>query len=394
LQQKQAKPETIAALAGVRAIPPLLIILYHFGEGHHYSGLHDFDRLIARGYLWVEFFFVLSGFILTYVYGARRETLLAPGAWLRFVTRRLVRLYPLHLAMLLLIGGLVLVYRGLAAAGGYVSIFDLPYHQDISAKGLALSLLLVHAWNTMGHLTWNGVSWFVSVEFALCLLFPFLLWLLRASAARAAVFVAAGVAGLSLLSLASPHGLDITFHNGVLRGLSDFAAGMGMAVLVGKAKARDCIPAFVHSGLQALVLGLLALVIFRTGWAHTHFDIFTVLPLMLLVPLLAFDRGFLAGFFKAPPLQKLGEWSYAIYMGQTFWLLTIRYCEQRLYPPPDTLIFGFRFSSLAWGLEPALLVGVCVLWGALLARTVERPAASALRRRLDPGRAAAPSFSS
>ena len=394
MQQNQAKPETIAALAGVRAIPPLLIILYHFGEGHHYSGLHDFDRLIARGYLWVEFFFVLSGFILTYVYGARRDTLLAPRAWMRFVMTRLIRLYPLHLAMLLLIGGLVLFYRGMADAGGYVSIFDLPYHQDISAKGLALSLLLVHAWNTMDWLTWNGVSWFVSVEFALCLLFPLLLWLLRASAVRAAAFVAVGVAGLTLLGMASPHGLDITFHNGVLRGLSDFAAGMGMAVLVGKAKARGCIPTFVHSALQAVVFGLLVLVVFRTGWAHTHFDIFTVLPLMLLVPLLAFDRGFLASFFKAPPLQKLGEWSYAIYMGQTFWLLTIRYCEQRLYPPPDTLIFGLRFSTLAWGLEPALLVIVCVLWGALLAKTVEHPAASRLRRRLDPGRAAAPSFSS
>ena len=44
---------------------------------------------------------------------------------------------------------------------------DLPYHQDVSAKGFVLSLFLVQAWHTMDRLTWNGLSWFVSVEFAL-----------------------------------------------------------------------------------------------------------------------------------------------------------------------------------------------------------------------------------
>ena len=51
-------------------------------------------------------------------------------------------------------------------------------------KGFFLSLFLVHAWNTMNRLTWNGVSWFVSVEFALCLMFPlFSGWPMAASGA-------------------------------------------------------------------------------------------------------------------------------------------------------------------------------------------------------------------
>ena len=69
------KPKEILALAGVRALLPILIILFHFSEGHHYSGLRWLDLAVTRGYLWVEFFFVLSGFILTHVYGARVQEL-------------------------------------------------------------------------------------------------------------------------------------------------------------------------------------------------------------------------------------------------------------------------------------------------------------------------------
>ena len=63
-------------------------------------------------------------------------------------------------------------------------------------------------------------------------------------------------------------------------------------------------------------------------------DIFTVLPLMALVFALAFDRGHRRAGLQTRLPQLLGEWSYAIYLGQTAWLLAIRFFEQRLYPPP------------------------------------------------------------
>ena len=62
----------------------------------------------------------------------------------------------------------------------------------MSVKGFFLSLFLVHAWNTMNRLTWNGASWFVSVEFALCLLFPLLLWLANGRIWRGFALIAAG----------------------------------------------------------------------------------------------------------------------------------------------------------------------------------------------------------
>src|SRR5439155_6525776 len=125
-----------------------------------------------------------------------------------------------------------------------------------------------------------------------------------------------------------------TFHNGVLRGLSDFTIGIGMAVLFRRLKPRDRLPNWVHSILQLLLLSLLCYAVMNTGWSHTRMDIFTVLPLMALVFALAFDRGILAQGLQMRLPQLLGEWSYAVYLGQTAWLLAIRFFEQRLYPPP------------------------------------------------------------
>jgi peptidoglycan/LPS O-acetylase OafA/YrhL len=378
---KTDKPVEIRALAGARAFPPILIVLFHFSEGHHYSGNPWLDLLAARGYLWVEFFFALSGFILTHVYGARVAQLFTPGGYGAFLKARLTRLYPLHLFMLLALLALLIAARSLAHFGGYVSIYDLPYHPNMAPKGFFLSLLLVHAWNTLNTLTWNGASWFVSVEFALCLLFPLFAWLGQGRTWRGFVLIAAGVTGLVALDLNSRYGLDITYHNGVLRGLSDFSAGVGMAVLYRALKPRDALPASVHSLIQAALLFALFYAFYHSGWSHTYKDIWCVLPMLALVLALSFDRGLLAEALKSRIPQRMGVWSYAVYMGQTFWLQAIRIFEQRLYPPGASMMLGMRFSSLIWWLEPSLLVLVCIAWGALLANYVEHSAATLLKPR-------------
>ena len=48
-----------------------MLVMFHFSEGHDYRDFWPLDFVATRGYLWVEFFFCLSGFILTHVYGAR-----------------------------------------------------------------------------------------------------------------------------------------------------------------------------------------------------------------------------------------------------------------------------------------------------------------------------------
>ncbi len=382
-QLSNQKPSAIKALSGARAIPPLILVMFHFCEGHGYRGFRWFDMLAAKGYLWVEFFFALSGFILFHVYAARSDEFWRGRAYLPFLRARLIRLYPLHLFMLFVILGLVILLRALAAQGGYTSIYDLPYHPIVTLPSFIANLFLIQAWNILPGLTWNGVAWFVSVEFALCLMFP--LYLLAARGGgfwRGVLIAAAGTAGLFALCLTSKHGLDITYHNGILRGMSAFAIGVGLSLIYGAAKrsGRAPLPAFVHTLAQLSMLGTLLYAIYYTGWSHTHRDIWTVLPMMGFVYLLAFDRGVIAEFLKTRVPMKLGEWSYAIYIGQTLWLQFIRFVEQRLYPAPDTLVFGWLWTDFIWWLEPAALLLVCIGWGALLAVAVEHPASDTLKR--------------
>ena len=381
------RPAEIRALAGARAFPPLILVLFHFCEGHGYRGAPWFDLPVAKGYLWVEFFFTLSGFVLTYVYAQRVREFWRGQAYFTFLKARLARLYPLHIATLFVILAMVIVLRWLAARGGYVSIYDEPYHPINTLPTFIANLFLVQAWNVFPYLSWNGASWFVSVEFLLCLLFPVYLVLTRVGWKAGVCLIIAGAGTLWLL--AGPrYGLDLTFHNGIWRGMAAFAVGVGMAVLHEEMRLREItVPDIGCTALQFAVLVWLFYGVYETGWSHRPQDIYTAMPIMALVFVLAFDRGILAEALKLSVPLALGEWSYAIYMGQTPVLQLLRHAQMHLYPSPTTNVFGRPWAAWepVWHwLEPALLVVVAVAWGWLLFMLIEKPANTALRRLLLP----------
>jgi peptidoglycan/LPS O-acetylase OafA/YrhL len=388
-----SRPIEIKALAGMRAFPPLILVLYHYCEGRGYRGVGWFDMPVGKGYLWVEFFFALSGFILIHVYGSRAWDFWRGKAFVPFLWARLSRLYPLHLFMLLAILYLMLAQNWLADLGGYVSWYHQPYHPMNTWPSFVANLFMVQAWNLFPWLTWNGASWFVSVEFLLCLLFPVYVLLSRGGLWRALVLIGVGLASLTLMAQTSGHGLDITYHDGIFRGMAGFAVGVGMAMLyrIARDAGADRVPEWVHSAIQAALIVYFLWATYRTGWSHRGSDIWTVLAFDGFILSLAFDRGFLARAMSTGVIHKLGEWSYAIYMGQTFWLQAAHYFEQRVFPPDNTLVFGIRFGDLMWWLEPLLLLLICIGWGALLAIFIEHPVNDYLRRRFaqrKPARAA------
>jgi peptidoglycan/LPS O-acetylase OafA/YrhL len=369
-----SKPAEIKSLAGARALPPLLLVLYHYHEGHGYQHLRLFDVFIAKGYLWVEFFFALSGFVLILVYGGQRFDW---PAHLQFLKTRLARLYPLHLATLLIMLLMIVVLNALAAWGGYTSIYNAPgYHPYATWQSFIASLFLVQAWHLFPSLSWNGVSWFVSVLFFIMLIFPVFLRIARGGVLVALALIAAGFATLWGLITTSGHGLDITFDFGIVRGLADFSIGVGLSMLYRAMKPRvDTLPDSALTIAQAAVVAVLLYAIYNTGWSHTPRDYWVVVPLLFLILAISFDRGLVANAFGSRPLLALGEWSFAIYLGQTTWLQLLRFAEARIYP-------GVANAPATHIVEPIVLVIVCALWGGLLYATVEKPASTALRRIL------------
>ncbi len=374
------KTGQIRALMGARALPPLLLVLYHYHEGHGYQHWRLFDVFIAKGYLWVEFFFALSGFILVHVYGPRLSALWTRAGWLEFLKTRLARLYPLHLATLLIMLGMMIVANAFASWGGYYSFYNNPaYHPYATFWSFIANLFLVQAWHLFPRLSWNGVSWFVSVEFFLCLIFPIYLWIASGRAWRAILLFAAGFATLYFLALTSHHGLDITFDFGIVRGMADFAVGVGLAMLYRSLRVRgaDDWPDVYFTAAQIVVTALFLYAVYNTGWSHRVADFWIVPPLLLLILTVAFDKGLLAHGLQTRPLMALGEWSFAIYMGQTTWLQMLHILELRAYPSPAP-----QWEHAIHLIEPAALVIVCTAWGWLLYRFIEHPANAWLRQRI------------
>ena len=187
----------VPALTGIRALAALLVLGMHT-EQNVPAGLDSLLPFFARGYLGVDFFFVLSGFIITHVYFA---SLASPSrsAVQIFLWHRLIRLYPVHITVL---AGLVAIVS-LAHAAGFT--FNNP--QEWQWNELLWQLTLLHAWGVTASPGWNAPSWSISAEWFAYLLFPLLapalVWvrergfaLLIAVAALAATGLAAPIAGV------------------------------------------------------------------------------------------------------------------------------------------------------------------------------------------------------
>ena len=317
-------------------------------------------RLLSRGYLAVDLFFVLSGTVMGLTYGR----LFAPG-WragdLRaFLARRLARLYPLY--------GAILIARFAYTFWRY-GTFDLP--RPWFAAPLAhpwidvpANLLLVQSWGLAPSSI--GPAWSISTEWAAYFAFPLLAAAMLHRGPRAALAgVGAGIALLlaTAVLLHQPgHRVTLDAWNGLtpspmMRCLAGFTLGLGVWRLSANAVASRLAG---HPALPWVVLaGLAALVIAKAP----DLAIYPLFPCLVLG--LAVGRGCAVRLFTLPAAMWLGEISYALYLLHIF-----------LLHPQDELRATLR---LLLPPAPADLLTVLSILAFLLAasdtcyRMIERP---------------------
>jgi peptidoglycan/LPS O-acetylase OafA/YrhL len=223
-----ALPGHIKPLTSLRFVAAIWVLLYHFKD--HLGFNLGAIGLVADGYLGVDLFFTLSGFILAHVYLSEVEA--GRFGYGPFLKNRIARIYPMHLAalaaMLALYAGASLMGVGVGAPEAF-KLADLPRH-----------LLMIHAWGTTQTVGWNFPSWSISAEWAAYLLFPLVAALVLKT--RRAGWMLAGALALCLGSFYALDHLhevrafwqvgrefsQMTAQIGVLRILPSFLLGVAL----------------------------------------------------------------------------------------------------------------------------------------------------------------------
>jgi len=186
----------IRALTSLRGIAALLVVIHHcFSYLLPEVGLtvSSYSQFFSNGYLWVDFFFILSGFIMTHVYANQFSSGVNSYTYRAFLFSRFARIYPLHLFMLLLFIGVELTksssFTGEYSLTGLLTNISLLQALDLSSPPL------------FGRMTyWNQPAWSISADWIAYLILPFLLvFFLKVKKLAAILVYSSALLGLLIL---------------------------------------------------------------------------------------------------------------------------------------------------------------------------------------------------
>ncbi|WP_018277527.1 acyltransferase [Teredinibacter turnerae] len=301
----------LEALTSLRFFAALMVLCSHLrflAESDNSLVKLIYDKVFWEGYIGVTFFFILSGFILSFAYQQRLQSQQI-GFW-EYMSARIARIYPLHIVTWLL--ALPLVF------------FLVPSSTESLATYLANGVLIQSYFPDRAiHFSANIPSWSLSDEMFFYLLFPFLLRCgTRVLLGLVVVLLAWHFAiALSELSEQRKHFYNYVFP---LARLLDFV--IGLLLFRWYKQVWKPLPESKATLIQVGALGLLAVFFAVKGVIPQalRFDVFYILPMALVIAAFATDRGLLAKALQHRILVLLGEASFALYLTHH---LVIRYAE-------------------------------------------------------------------
>jgi peptidoglycan/LPS O-acetylase OafA/YrhL len=355
------RPE-IPALTSLRFFAALWVAAFHIGELGLWKGGYGWYRATAHvGYVGVSFFFVLSGFILVYVYSGRGIPKI------KFWQARFARIYPAYaFSLLVTLPGL---------------LYSLPTLKKMHDTALILITypLLLEAWFPSILLFWNAVAWSLSVEMIFYLLFPFVIPKLDRLKTRAVSFWIVACWIVSLVITGSyvalrPDGVAHTtsmdnqlFWLGVVKlnpiaRLPEFLLGMGFGALFLRLEKKPRI--------WPLVIGVAFVVIAICLQGYIPYP---VMHTGLLAPafgliVFGFATQPVKGLLASKPLVLLGEASYSFYLLHVFPIAIMSFLMQMSSSPHIRAIVGIYLVSM-------IVISILVYLG------IERPMRRLLRPR-------------
>ncbi|MGE4323859.1 MAG: acyltransferase family protein [Sphingobium sp.] len=365
------------ALDSLRGICACAVVLFHLQVT---GGLAAWP-LFRNAWLLVDFFFVLSGFVIMASYGQRLANGFSP---LAFMMLRLGRVYPVHIIMI--------------AAYAAIECVSLLLHLDVftgraaftgsqSLPALFQNLALVQIFGLDDSVTWNGPSWSIAAEIwtylivALGLTFMGMRFLL----VMAAVVLIAPL----ILTAAGDKGLAWTYSWSLVRCLYGFGIGMlAYQVHIARGERQSRYASLIEGAAALACIGALMLI----GPGPVEY----AMPPLFACTILIFARegGVVSRLLCAAPMRALGLWSYSIYMVHTFVITRTTDVLKLVGPMLDIELVSTQLpsgnpgkvlvgSDLLQSVVALAVLAVVILLAALCYRFVEEPGRIASRRLVE-----------
>ncbi|EFF9715775.1 acyltransferase family protein [Escherichia coli] len=272
----------IKSLTGVRGIAAIYVVLYHFTNAK--------IPFLWNGYLAVDLFFVLSGFIMCMVYSKNFTQEISVSEFGKFIWHRFSRIYPLYLFVLLL-----------------TIIIQVNQSSPPSTQNLIINFMM---WQNLFNNGMVGASWSVSVELIAYLIFPPLIFLLTDKKWLCFIIIYTSMSMLFYITTIDNPGssgpLDI--YSGIpsiMRGVCGFTIGCCCYVLFDKYKHTFNVIAYTQDILAALVIACLL---------TKGMDIVFVILTGLYISSLYYSTGITGWLLSTKPIHYLGELSFSIYL--------------------------------------------------------------------------------
>ena len=312
--QKLPPQTKIEELESLRGMAALLVVIFHLPK---WNPILDIG-IINNGYLMVDLFFVLSGFVIFTAYSNRIET---KTELIRFQFLRFGRLYPVHLVFLFAYFALEVAKYVAVHKLGTQDIRVTPFGEN-SFGALVEQLFLLQAIGPTGNVvTYNYPAWSISVEFYTYLIFGLSILFFR----KLTILLFFVVALIAILMLQTQSTYGFTE---LLSCLAGFFIGCITASFVKESKIN--LPNYL-----SLII-FIFIILFLQLKSSTDFDLaIYFLTSALIISLVLSRGGWFRKVLKHKTLTWLGLVSYSVYMSHAIILWAVNNVFSRLLKRPE-----------------------------------------------------------
>jgi peptidoglycan/LPS O-acetylase OafA/YrhL len=249
--------------------------------------------LLNKGYLFVDLFFVLSGFVIYINYYDKINSL---SSFKQFIILRLGRIYPLHIltTIIFLLVPLIEYLSGDYGIG----------KSQITLSNLLSNFFLIQAWGYPDLFSLNTASWSISTEFFAYLLFGGIILLFRKKSVNCFLLI-------SIIFIYFLFFMDFKYNSyaAISRCIYSFSIG----VIISFAYLNNKVKHVPKPKYLIFTMIIFIEIIFRF-WDKYEFIVFPILSALLILSLVQFPKNIVTSKFRNPKLLKIGALSYSIYM--------------------------------------------------------------------------------